>query len=57
MIDIFQDKKAFDIVNHTILIKKYIHMELGAIYLINRPRYVTYNEKKTDIRDVTCGVP
>ena len=26
-------------------------------HLENRSQYVTYNEKKLDIRDVICGVP
>ena len=26
-------------------------------YLENRSQYVTYNEKRSDIKDVICGVP
>ena len=65
MIGIFLDlKKAFDTVNHTILVQKLysygIRVQLinwFKSYLENRSQYVTYNEKRSDIKDVICGVP
>ena len=57
-------KKAFDTVNHKIFIKKlYSYGIRGQLinwfnsYLENRSQYVTYNEKRSDIKDVICGVP
>ena len=65
VIGIFLDlKKAFDTVNHKILVKKlYSYGIRGQLinwftsYLENRSQYVTYNEKRSDIKDVICGVP
>ena len=65
MIGIFLDlKKAFDTVNHKILVKKlYSYGIRGQLikwfksYFENRSQYVTYNEKRSDIKDVICGVP
>ena len=65
VIGIFLDlKKAFDTVNHKILVKKlYSYGIRGQLinwfksYLENRSQYVIYNEKRSDIRDVICGVP
>ena len=65
VIGIFLDlKKAFDTVNHTILVKKlYSYGIRGQFinwfksYLENRSQNVTYNEKRSDIKDVVCGVP
>ena len=65
VIGIFLDlKKAFDTVNHKILVKKLYSYGIRGqlinrfkIYLENRSQYVTYNEKRSDIKDVTCGVP
>ena len=64
VIGIFLDlKKAFDTVNHKILVKKlYSYGIRGQLlnwfksYLENRSQYVTFNEKISDIRDVICGV-
>ena len=57
-------KKAFDTVNPQILVKKlYSYGMRGQLinwfksYLENRSQYVTYNENRSDIRDVICGVP
>ena len=56
-------KKVFDTVNHKILVKKlYSYGIRGQLinwfknYLENRSQYVTYNEKRSDIKDVICGV-
>ena len=56
--------KAFDTVNHSILLKK---LELYGIcdtppkcfqdYLANRIQYVTYNNIKSSYGKINCGVP
>ena len=61
VIGIFLDlKKTFDTVNRKIIVTKLY--SYGIInwfkgYLENRSQYVTYNEKRSDIKDVICGVP
>ena len=65
VIGVFLDlKKAFDTVNHKILLKKLYHYGIRGnlfkwfeSYLTNRSQYVLFNGIKSDIRDVTCGVP
>ena len=65
VIGVFLDlKKAFDTVNHKILVKKLYHYGIrGNVlkwfesYLTNRSQFILFNGKKSDIRDVTCGVP
>ena len=65
VIGVFLDlKKAFDTVNHKILLKKLYHYGINGnlfkwfeSYLTNRSQYVLFNGSKSDIRDVTCGVP
>ena len=65
MIGIFLDlKKAFDTVNHKIVVKKIYSYGIRCqlinwfkSYLENRSQYVTYNEKGSDIKDVLCGGP
>ena len=65
VIGVFLDlKKAFDTVNHKILLKKLYHYGIrGNVlkwvesYLTNRSQFVLFNGKKSDIRDVTYGVP
>ena len=64
MIGIFLDLKKFDTVNHKILVNKlYSYGIRGQLinwfkgYLKNRSQYVTYNEKRSEINDVICGVP
>ena len=48
-------KEAFDTVNHKILINKlYSYGIWFKSYLKSKSQYVTYNENKSDIRDVIC---
>ena len=65
VIGVFLDfSKAFDTVNHSILLKK---LELYGIcdtppkcfqdYLANRIQYVTYNNIKSSYGKINCGVP
>ena len=56
--------KAFDTINHEILIEKLkyygfsqIALKLITSYLKNRKQYVKYNETNSIILDNTCGVP
>ena len=63
-IGVFLHKKAFDTVNHKILLNKLYHYGIGGnvfnwfeSYLTNRSQLVLFNGKISDIRDVTCRVP
>ena len=56
--------KAFDTVNHKILIKKLEHLGItGNLnkffenYLTNRKQRTTIDSKTSDYRNITCGVP
>ena len=56
--------KAFDTVNHQILLKKLEHhgirgkaLELFESYLTGRTQYVQINDNKSQTRPTTCGVP
>ena len=65
MIRVFLDlKKAFDTVDHTILLKKlYAYGIRGKAhkwltsYLTGRTQYVVYNGHKSSTVNMTCGVP
>ena len=57
-------RKAFDTVNHNILLKKLEHYGIRDIaykwfesYLSNRRQYVFLNGESSEIRNTTCGVP
>ena len=56
--------KAFDTVDHNILLKKMFHYgirgnvyDLFQSYLSNRKQYVRINNVDSDVKPVTCGVP
>ena len=57
-------RKAFDTVNHTILLKKLMHYGIRETannwfnsYLTNRKQYVFVNGESSLLKDITCGVP
>ena len=64
-IGVFIDlKKAFDTINHGILIKKLEHYGIRGTsnswiksYLTDRHQYVCFNGLKSDLLKVKCGVP
>ena len=56
--------KAFDTVNHKILLEKLRHLGVRGIpnkllesYLTNRYQYVQINDNKSSLRSINCGVP
>jgi len=64
-IGIFIDlSKAFDTLNHKILISKLQYYGIRGVpllwfqsYLSNRQQYVFYNNVSSSVKNVTCGVP
>lgn len=64
-VGIFLDySKAFDTVDHTILLQKLSHhgvrgkaLEWFTSYLSNRRQFVSLNDAKSGLQNVTCGVP
>ena len=57
-------KKAFDTVNHSILLKKMEHYGISGVafdwfasYLSCRKQYVSVNGHASDYLDICCGVP
>ena len=65
LVGVFIDlKKAFDTVDHSILIEKINHYGIRGTantwicsYLMNRYQYVTINGTNSDYMNVLCGVP
>ena len=65
VLGVFLDfRKAFDLVNHKILLEKLhcygirgIALKWICNYLTNRKQYVLYNNVKSDYETVLCGVP
>lgn len=64
-IGLFLDlSKAFDTVNHNILIRKLSYYGIRGLplqwirsYLSNRKQYVSYNGHDSNLHDIECGVP
>ena len=64
-IGVFIDlSKAFDTVDHRILLKKLIHYGVNGnnirwfeSYLTNRKQFLSFNNKNTNFANITCGVP
>ena len=65
VVGVFLDfSKAFDTVNHKILLLKLEYYGIRGTtlkwfesYLSNRSQFVTYNEEKSSMKHVICGVP
>ena len=65
VIGIFLDfSKAFDTVNHDILIRKLEHIGIRGValqwfvsYLANRKQFVSYNGVQSSMKTMKCGVP
>ena len=64
-IGVFIDlSKAFDTVDHRILLKKHIHYGVNGnnihwfeSYLTNRKQFLSFNNRNTNFANITCGVP
>ena len=57
-------RKAFDTVNHEILLRKVEHYGISGkvlfwfkSYLTNRKQYVSFNGESSELKNITCGVP
>ena len=57
-------KKAFDTINHNLLLKKLAHYGVRGVanywlasYLSNRKQYVSIDECNSELLNVLCGVP
>ena len=56
--------KVFDTVNHDILLTKLAsfgikgsYIDWFNSYLSNRQQYISYDDKKSKVKTITCGVP
>ena len=64
-IGVFIDlSKAFDIIDHRILLKKLIHYGVNGnnvrwfqSYLTNRKQFLSFNNKNTNFANIICGIP
>ena len=64
-IGVFIDlKKAFDTIDHTLLLEKLRHYGVRGVandwlssYLENRLQYVSFGDTDSTLRNVICGVP
>jgi len=64
-IGVFIDlKKAFDTIDHSLLLKKLFHYGIRGIahdwlesYLTDRSQYVNFNGTKSNCKNIICGVP
>ena len=50
-------RKAFDTVNHDILLLKLEHYGIRDNNLSNRKQYVFLNGESSEVKDITCGAP
>ena len=57
-------KKAFDTVNHKILLSKLEHYGVRDVllnwfesYLTGRKQFVSFNGESSDLKNISCGVP
>ena len=56
-------RKAFDIINHSILLSKLEHGVRGIFltwfrsYLTGKKQYVFYNGESSNLKVISCGVP
>ena len=65
IVGVFLDlQKAFDTVNHDLLLKKLYSYGIRGntlcwfkSYLTNRKQYVNINKTKSEIKNITCGIP
>ena len=65
VVGVFLDfSKAFDTVDHKIILAKLCHygirgsaLDWFSSYLTNRKQFVTYNNERSELMNINCGVP
>ena len=65
VVGVFLDfSKAFDTIDHNILLAKLCHYGISGSaldwfnsYLTNRKQFVTYNNERSELMNINCGVP